>query len=647
MFLDRILPIRQLLINKKNIIIFAFLVLLLIASFSFYFFIFKSSALNTQGISDYSTTKMTEATTYFILQKDKGYIYKSKKEGIDAVKDFIKLNPSYNKAKLLPEGFDKNSALNRTARDSQDPFLQKKGIYLTNEHYFFEQKINGIPIYGAQLAVHLRNKNEIYSVSGNLVKTKETTKQKITEEKAKEVALSEAQKEGRTIELKVSKVYKSIINLKLLGVSSDETNYLTLAVEVDSKNILPLFSKVFFVDLASGKIVFQEDLIQEAMNRQVYNCNDTMNPPCPIAISEGGNLTGDADADSVYNIMADIYDYFFNNFNRDGMDGMGSPLRAYVHVYQVDPKGPCSVVKQASNGGGTMYYCTGTVVRDVTAHEFAHGVTSSTASLQYSYQSGALNESISDIFGSALDNNWTIGEGSVFGIIRDMSNPPARQDPDSLFSNNYWCQSGDKGGVHTNSGVLNKAFYLMTDGGSFNGCSINGIGRDRSHAIIYQALTRYLSPTSNFKSMYNSALQACNDLYPNSPECENVKAALQATEMDQQPDADQIGAKCQGLQPQQPVCAGGVAPTNPPVTPGTNPTSTPGPGQPTTTPVPTATGVPGQPTATPTTQPPGGEEPTLTPTPTPVQTYTCREASTGSKAKPGSIKIGSLICEPN
>ena len=197
-----------------------------------------------------------------------------------------------------------------------------------------------------------------------------------------------------------------------------------------------------------------------------------------------------------------------------------------------------------------------------------------------------------------MDNNWDIGEGLPSGLglpvpLRSMSNPPSRNNPDKLSSPLFYCGAADGahdyGGVHKNSGVINKTFYLMTDGGTFNGCTMNGVGRTKSHPIVYQALTKYLTQTSNFKDVYTTFMQACADLYGStSSECDNVNRAMQATELDQQP---------QGL-PQSPVCSGGsLQPAtcssagNPP----SNPTSsiTPSPGS-STTPVPTGGGSSGQ-----------------------------------------------------
>lgn len=250
---------------------------------------------------------------------------------------------------------------------------------------------------------------------------------------------------------------------------------------------------------------------------------------------------------------------------------------------------------------------------DIIAHELTHGVTQYEAGLVYSYQSGALNEAFSDIFASQVDGNWTMGEGSALGIIRDMSNPPAKGQPDRLFSDKYYCSSGDNGGVHKNNGVINKAAYLIADGSIFNSCTISGLGREKMGKINYSALTNYLTSNSNFRAYYNAMNDACKALYGSgSFECQQVDNALKAVEVDQQPGGSSTSPKCSGQTPTTPSCStstspsptSAVSPTTGP-SPTSNPSPTLGPSptvsptMPTNTPLPTQI----QPTPTPTTAP--------------------------------------------
>ena len=125
---------------------------------------------------------------------------------------------------------------------------------------------------------------------------------------------------------------------------------------------------------------------------------------------------------------------------------------------------------------------------DVVGHELTHGVTDYESNLVYIYQSGAISESLSDIWGEFVDLTngrgndsigvrWLSGEDLAGGPARDMQNPPAYNHPDRMKHPLYWraARADDNGGVHINSGVGNKAAYLMTDGDTFNGITVSGI----------------------------------------------------------------------------------------------------------------------------------------------------------------------------
>lgn len=171
---------------------------------------------------------------------------------------------------------------------------------------------------------------------------------------------------------------------------------------------------------------------------------------------------------------------------------------------------------------------------DVCGHEITHGLTSKTANLAYQKESGALNEGFSDIFGNSIEvwarptkNSWKLGEDFNY-VIRDMANPNAYKQPDTYLGT-YWVNvvgctptSGSTGndqcGVHTNSGVLNYWYYLLTTGGSGTNdkgfaYNVAGIGVDKAAAIAYRTLTTYLTSSSTYLDARMLSLQAASDLY--------------------------------------------------------------------------------------------------------------------------------------
>jgi bacillolysin len=128
-----------------------------------------------------------------------------------------------------------------------------------------------------------------------------------------------------------------------------------------------------------------------------------------------------------------------------------------------------------------------------------------------------------------------------FGAIRDMKNPPLFNDPDRMQSPLYTADISetDSGGVHTNSGVNNKAAYLMTDGDTFNGKSVTGLGIPKVAKIYYEVQTNLLTSASDYNDLYAALQQACTNLTGTSgitsSDCQGVKDAVDATEINLQP----------------------------------------------------------------------------------------------------------------
>ena len=210
---------------------------------------------------------------------------------------------------------------------------------------------------------------------------------------------------------------------------------------------------------------------------------------------------------------------------------------------------------------------------DVVGHELTHGVTQYESNLFYYYQSGAINELLSDVFGELFDQSnglgtdtpavrWLIGEDvSGQGAIRSMSNPPAYGDPERITSSYYYTGDNDNGGVHSNSGVGNKAAYLMVDGGYFNGQSVPALGVDKTVAIYYEAQTHLLTSGSDYADLYNALYQACLNLVGGTAgiaasDCQSVQNAVDAVAMNTQP------ASNPAYNPDAPQCAIGLSPVD-------------------------------------------------------------------------------------
>ncbi|MFJ2397251.1 NPP1 family protein [Streptomyces sp. NPDC087843] len=238
-----------------------------------------------------------------------------------------------------------------------------------------------------------------------------------------------------------------------------------------------------------------------ALDRRVWDLKNQENYSTATMVrAEGGQPTHDADVDDAYDQSGVVYNYFKNNFGRNSIDGSGMALQSYVH-YSTN-------YINANWNGAYMTYGDGMLSQDVSGHEMTHGITENTAGLQYSFQSGALNESISDFFGEMTElaakghNDWLVGSDmKVHAPFRSMADPTAYNQPASMGQYESTCL--DNGGVHKNSGIPNHAFYRMS----------TLIGPDVTANILWRALTQYLSPTSTFADAETAMVTAASDLY--------------------------------------------------------------------------------------------------------------------------------------
>jgi Zn-dependent metalloprotease len=216
------------------------------------------------------------------------------------------------------------------------------------------------------------------------------------------------------------------------------------------------------------------------------------------------------------------YTYYKTVHNRKSFDNKDAKLLSYVH-YSTNYDNAFWDGQRMTYGDGQSFKPL--TALDITGHEITHGVTSNTANLTYRNESGALNESFSDIFGTAIEffakgsnANFSIGEDVTNGGLRNMALPSIFKNPGAYFDANWWTSAGDNGGVHTNSGVQNKWFYILVKGENstnFKGLQYNvtGLGMDSAAKITYRSLVYYLTPNSKYFDARFYSIIAAKDLY--------------------------------------------------------------------------------------------------------------------------------------
>ena len=470
------------------------------------------------------------------------------------------------------------------------------------EHVVFQQTIHGVPVWAKDLVVHVNPDGSVYAVNGHYLPTLQRDYAiipRIDAQTAIQHAITHLSQEVSIVDF--DETIQNILDYTGPTATqyyweNTQTGAVRLVWHVAIRpNIRDYY--FYFVDAQTGEILerynntkFDGPTTAQAtdLNGQtrtihvyqyqgVYYMVDASRPTWqadandPVNKSKGGLVTLDArykDLSSnttIYHVtsqnnqwsdpvavsahynVGEVFDYYYNTHNRRGIDGDGGTVYSIIHVTY---KG--QAMENAYWNGKVMAYGDGgqafkplAGALDVAAHEMTHGVIERTVKLEYKFQSGALNESLADIFGAMVDrDDWQMGEDVVkaaafpSGALRDLADPhnggSSLNDPgwQPAHMNEYvdLTIDQDNGGVHVNSGIPNKAAYLMA----------TAIGRNKTEKIYYRVLdARYLNSQSNFVDMRNACIQAAKDLYGNnSSEVQAVQNAF-----------DQVGITGSGSTP--------------------------------------------------------------------------------------------------
>jgi Zn-dependent metalloprotease len=449
------------------------------------------------------------------------------------------------------------------------------------KHYRYRATYEGIPVIGSMIIFHTEI-GKIHSFNGFIPKYVPAAKPKpsIIRDQALNIALNhigattykwqlpseEAFLKAEQRNPNVSFYPEGRLVYAPKTIEGNPNEY-SLAWEFDIYAHEPMSRRQIYVDAQTGSVIHENDLIHHAdaagtavtayvgikpittdftgstyrlreagrgLGIETYNLQKGTNYAAAVDFTDADNYWNNVNAnldqyacDAHYGAEM-TYDYFYTTYGRNSINNAGFKLISYVH-YSTNYVNAFWDGSRMTYGDGNATYTPLTSL-DICGHEITHGLTSFTANLNYSYQSGALNESFSDIFGTVIEfyahpptADWLIGE-DIGAAFRSMSNPNAYSQPDTYLGTYWYTGSGDNGGVHYNSGVQNYWFYLLTMGGSGtndigNAFNVTGIGMSKAAAIAYRTLTVYLTPTSQYADARYYSIQAAQDLYgPCSPE---------------------------------------------------------------------------------------------------------------------------------
>ncbi len=398
---------------------------------------------------------------------------------------------------------------------------------LGQTHVRLQQSLHGLPVFGAEYIVHIDRERNVFGMNGRFTPGRDLPRDpsvdgwSAIERAAEQAGIANAKYSGwPTLTYVVNERGNAFLAWRVTAAYTS----------VDGEEIDHIFA-----DATSGDLVLRAPQIQRARNRATYNGNNGTALPGTLVLSETTGSTTDTVISTAHGHAATSYDYYSAVQGRDSFNNAGAQIRTTVH-HQVAYNNAFWNGSQLvyGDGDGTTFSPLGNAL-DVGAHELTHGVTTYSANLTYSNESGALNEATSDIMAAAVEawkdgavsaDTWKVGEdiytpGTAGDALRSMADPTATGDSD--YYPTRYTGTADNGGVHTNSGIANLAFKLMVTGGTHprakttvNVTALSGVAMtsiDMAAKIWYRALTVYMNSSTNFAGVRTATANAATDLY--------------------------------------------------------------------------------------------------------------------------------------
>ncbi len=477
--------------------------------------------------------------------------------------DYIRLNTTIPVYETNTEAFLNNSVLSNNTYVKK---LRSEKDELGFTHTRYNLSFNNIPVHNYQLVVHAQN-GKLISLNGNLngiekpVNSISISESKALQSALKKVNAKKYKWEDKATEAQLRKSFNnpdfSYYPKAELIIYANENKF-HYAYKFAIYANVPLYGANVIIDAQSGSVLAEENLIHtiDVPGTAKTKFSGTQNIMCDsvsptmfrlreysrglgietydlntaTSTSSAVDYTNTASAwtntTTIDQIGTDAhwgaemtYDYYWNVHSRNSINNAGFKLISYAD-YGVG-------YGNAFWNGSYMTYGSGSsggfVGLDICGHEVTHGLTGMTAGLIYQNESGALNESYSDIFGLCIEAyakplswNWNIGE--TVGGIRSFSVPNSMGQPDTYLGTSWYTGTGDNGGVHTNSGVSNYWFYLLTQGGTgvndfSTSYTVTSIGMTNAAKIAFRALTVYFTSGTNYAAARTLTIKAAEDLF--------------------------------------------------------------------------------------------------------------------------------------
>ena len=493
-----------------------------------------------------------------------------------------------------PEGLDKKETVFQYLESKKDMFKlagnidkhfnvvgEEKDAESGTTHVKLVEKHNNIPVYGSDQTVTLDKENNVKAFFGQVIPNLEDKNipafAKISAEQAETIAKADIEKEIGAV-----KNYDGV-KKDLYVYEKDGNYYLAYLVKASISKPAPGYWH-YFVDATNGNVIEKYNAVDhitgfgygvlgakqsfeiaqdektgafhlfdgkrgqgvhtfdaENMDENLFNIFSQWFGYTGIEVESKNKFFDDKAAVDAHVNAGKVYDYYKKTFNRNSFDDKGAKLISSVHVGESWNNAAWNGIQMMYGDGDGTTFVPLSAGLDVIGHELTHAVTEHTANLVYKNESGALNESLSDIMGVMVEKkSWDLGAdiytpgkpGDALRSLKDPASIPNPLKPGEGYPDHYnkrYTGTADNGGVHINSSINNKAAYLVSDGGEHYGVKVTGVGREATEKIYYRALTKYLTANSDFKMMRQAALQSAEDLYgKNSKAVQAVTKAYDA-----------------------------------------------------------------------------------------------------------------------
>lgn len=472
------------------------------------------------------------------------------------------------------------SALNLAAENNmvaQTTYAKNKNI--KTKHVKYLQYYKGIEVYGVAYTLHGDGQNVKYGTGTYLPNLNITVEHPLTSTQAESKAVQYIMARSAKPFTKIDKHKKWMSDVKGLVIIDrnfpDISGEYTLAFKIHVSVKDEAVKHEVIISTNDNMVIFDQSIIKhgqsDGIGKTFYYGNQqittdsiapdkfvlrdlsrgegittyTMSSGIPRLLEDKDNIWDDENANDLVAIDAHwttskFYDMMFDSLDYSGLDGNGKSMNPVIFY------GGIKNFINAFWDGDKAYFGHGDchngplTTLTVVAHEFTHGITQYTSNLIYNGESGALNESMSDIFGKALDIqvnkdnfSWDLGPDfslSPFSnLFRSFSDPNKVGHP-KKYKGYLW---EDDAGVHTNSSVMNHWFYLLVEGGvgENEGIAYDIPKMDMTELlkVIFLCQTSYLTPTSGYQEMYEYSLLACSELFGNpSTQYSAIKEAWKA-----------------------------------------------------------------------------------------------------------------------